>query len=119
MGIRDRVTEKYRLPVSVTDSALFDYKYENGALHLMKRVTLTYEDERSWANVHAAAWDFEKAASHLNGSGGQLIAFVKARSSDSELGSQMGLLDELAYVVDVGQVQKATSELTELLHPVS
>lgn len=115
-GIRDKVVEKYRFSVSVTDSALFDYKYENGALHLMKRVTLTYPDERSWSNVHAAAWDFEKAASHLSSNEGQLIAFVKVRSSDSELESQMGLLDDLAYVVDVGQVQEATSELTKLLH---
>lgn len=119
VGIRDRVTEKYRLPISVTDSALFDYKYENGALHLMKRVTLTYEDERSWTSVHAAAWDFEKAASRLDGSEGQLIALVKARPSDSELGSQMGLLDGLAYVVDVAQEQQATSQLTELLHATS
>ena len=115
-GIRDRVTEKYRLPVSVTDSALFDYKYENGALHLMKRVTLTYEDERSWASTHAAAWDFEKAASQLNGSRGQLIAFVNVRPSNSELESQMKLLGDLAHVLDVGKVQKAASELTDLLH---
>lgn len=118
-GIRDRVTEKYRLQVSPTDSALFDYKYANGAVHLMKRVTLTYQDERSWTGVHAAAWDFEKAASQLNGSEGQLIALVKARPSDSELRWQMGLLDDLAHVVDVGEVQRAASQLTELLHPVS
>ncbi len=71
-GIRNKVSEKYRLPVSVTDSALFDYRYENGALHLMKRVTLAYEDERSWTSVHAAAWDFEKAALRLREDGGQL-----------------------------------------------
>ena len=118
-GIRDQVSEKYRLPVSVTDSALFDYKYENGALHLMKRVTLTYDDERSWVSAHAAAWDFEKAADHLNGSDGQLIAFVKARASDAELKSQMSLLGSLAHVLDVGEVQRATSQLTELLHTTS
>jgi hypothetical protein len=117
VGIRSRVTEKYRLPVSVTDSALFDYKYENGSLHLMKRVTLTYKDERSWAGVHAAAWDFEKAAFQLGEGKGQLIALVKARSLDSDLKSQMGLLDDLAHVVDVGEVQKAASQLTKLLQP--
>jgi len=116
VGIRDQVTEKYRLPVSVTDSALFDYKYENGVLHLMKRVTLTYEDERSWTSAHAAAWDFEKAAFVLDDSGGQLIAFVKTRPADRELDSQMGLLDNLASIVDVGHVQQAASRLTELLH---
>lgn len=116
-GVRERVTEKYRLAISATDSALFDYKYENGSLHLMKRVTLSYKDDRSWTGVHAAAWEFEKAASRPNGSKEQLIALVKARASDSELSSQMGLLDDLAHVVDVSEVQKAASQLTKLLHP--
>ncbi len=116
-GIRDRVTEKYRLPVSVTDSALFDYKYQNGALHLMKRVTLTYEDERSWANAHAAAWDLEKAAFTTAGGKGRLIALVKTRSSDSELERQMGLLNGLSSaVIDVAEVQEAASQLNEVIH---
>jgi hypothetical protein len=114
-GIRNKVSEKYRLPVSVTDSALFDYRYENGALHLMKRVTLAYEDERSWTSVDAATWDFEKAALRLSEDGGQLIALVKTRPSDSELRLQMGLLNNLASVVD-GPVQQAASKLTKLLH---
>lgn len=114
-GVRERVTPDYRLSLSPTDSAFFDYKYQNGSLHLMKRVTLTYEDERSWTSAHAAAWDFEKAANHLNSDRGQLIAFVKARSADSELEAQMSLLDGLACVLDVGQVQQAASQLTELL----
>ena len=116
-GIRNKVTEIYRLPISVTDSALFDYKYENGTVHLMKRVTLTYDDERSWTSVHAAAWDFEKAAPHLNHSEGQLIALVKTRSSDPELRQQMGLLNNLSSaVIDVGQVKQAASRLTKVLH---
>lgn len=116
-GIRNRVTEKYRLPISVTDSALFDYKYENGATHLMKRVTLTYDDERSWANVHAAAWDLEKAAPHVDDGEGRLIALVKTRSSDAELKQQMGLLTDLSSaVIDVGKVKQAASRLTKVLH---
>ncbi len=82
-----------------------------------KRVTLTHEGERSWTNAHAAAWDFEKAASHLGNSEGQLIAFIKTRSSDSELGQQVRLLSSLSSVIDVGQqVQQAASELNSLLH---
>jgi len=117
-GIRDRVTEKYRLPVSVTDSALFDYKYDNGPLNLMKRVTLTYEDERSWANAHAAAWDFEKAAFSTMDGSGKLIALVKTRPSDSELKQQMRLLDDLSSaVIDVSHEQEAAAQLTEVVRP--
>ena len=117
VGIRDQVTEKYRLPVSVTDSALFDYRYENGSVSLMKRVTLTYDDERSWASVHAAAWDLEKASYNLSDSEGKLVALVKARSSDVELKQQIGLLNAVSTaVIDVGQVWEAAAQLTEVIH---
>jgi hypothetical protein len=116
-GIRNQVTEKYRLPVSVTDSALFDNKYEGGSVSLMKRVTLTYDDERSWASAHAAAWDFEKAAFAIRDGGGNLIALIKTWSSDSELKQQLGLLDDLSSaVIDVGQEQEAAAQLTEVIH---
>ncbi len=117
VGIRDQVTEKYRLPISVTDSALFDYKYENGSVNLMKRVTLTYDDERSWASVHAAAWDLEKAAYSARDDKGKLIALIKTRTSDSELTKQVRLLGNLSSaVIDVGQEREAAAQLTEVIH---
>ena len=50
--ILDRATSEYHRPVmlkkGLTDRAHFNYRYENGAVHPMKRVTIPYEVERSW-----------------------------------------------------------------------
>ena len=58
VGIAEQVTRGYRLeipqPSGTKDYVFFDYKYDNGTEHLMERVSLTYEDERSWDSVHAA-----------------------------------------------------------------
>lgn len=118
--IANRVTRRYSLdiilPNGVMDPVFFDYKYENGAIHLMKRVSLTHEDKRSWGNVHAAAWTFEKVAADSRTGGSQLIALVNTRQPAPELENQVGVLDNLAHVVDVGKVDQAASELSELLH---
>lgn len=119
-GILDKVTSEYHLPLRLgggnTDRAYFDYRYDNGAVHLMKRITLTYEGERSWERVHAAAWDFEKAALNPDNSGQGLIALVKTRPFDPDLETQIGVLSNLAFVVNVAQVDEAASKLTQLLH---
>jgi hypothetical protein len=85
----------------------FDYQYENGAVTLMQRAALMVEDERSWDATHAAAWSFDRAATHrLGGSNGNSIALVKTRSIDAELRRQLAVLSDVASIVYVGDTER-------------
>jgi hypothetical protein len=117
LEIADRVERGYRLSIPherFTDTVLFDYRYMNGTPHLMQQVSLTLSDDRSWDVAHAAAWSFEKA--HGANEETSLIALVKQRQDDNDLERQLLLIEENATVVDVGETERATENLRELLH---
>src|SRR4051794_12737156 len=65
---RDAFHRDFRLEIerdAVRDAVIFDYRFDNGAVHLMRNVALTFSDPRSWDAVHATLWGFERAAEHL------------------------------------------------------
>jgi hypothetical protein len=117
LDVAQKVERDYRFPVplstGVEDSIIFDYRYVNSAVHLMQRVTLTWEDERSWNSVHAATWNFRFAHNDERPS---LIALVRPRAQDQELSRQLGVIGEHATIVDVRQTERAASLLRDLLH---
>jgi hypothetical protein len=116
LDIADKVERGYRLNIPherFTDRVRFDYRYVNRRPHLMQQVSLTLSDERSWDVAHAAAWSFEKA--HGAEVDTSLIALVKQRQADDDLERQLLLLEEQAAVVDVGETERATENLRELL----
>ncbi len=122
VGIADRVQRRAKFEVvsgsGALDSVYFDYRFDNGAVNLMQRLNLIYDDERSWDVAHAGAWTFDKAA-HLHLEGGrtrQLVALVKHRDMDAELRRQLGVLHETTnLVVNVGEQDRAASKLAEVL----
>lgn len=99
----------------VADRVTFDYRYDNGQPNLFRRVSLTFEDDRSWSFVHAASWAFSRADEFFGGEV-QPIALVKPRPDDSELEQQLAVLDAYAYVLDVSLQELAANHLAELLH---
>lgn len=101
----------------VVDELWFDYRYDNGAAHLMQRVGLTYGDQRSWDRVHAAAWSFDRVrkAEDQEVRDARCIALVKPRERDQALVSQLRSLEQLADVVDVTKQDEAAARLMTLL----
>ncbi len=105
------------LPNGSTDRVTFDYRYDNGQPNLMHRVSLTFEDDRSWSFVHAANWAFSQASQVFQGEA-QAIALVKPRQEDADLERQLLVLEQYAHVVDVSHQDLAASQLKDLLHLV-
>lgn len=103
------------LPNGGADRVTFDYRYDNGQPNFMQRVSLTFDDDRSWSFIHAANWAFSRAAEAFQGAA-QAIALVKPRQEDAELERQLLVLDEYAHVVDVTHHELAASQLKDLLH---
>lgn len=108
-------TLNVQLPGGAPDRVRFDYRYDNGQPNLMQKVSLTFDDERSWHYVHAATWAFEKAHEHFRG-GAQHIALVKPRPDDDHIESQLRVLEEYATVVDVTGTELAATQLRDLFH---
>ena len=108
----------YRLEIEqddVRDAVIFDYRFDNGAVHLMRNVALMFWDPRSWDSVHAALWGFERAAEHLHAERPQnYIGFVKKRDEDGDLQEQLEVLGSGAEVVDVSDPDAAAGRLAEL-----
>lgn len=120
IGIRDRVERSYIYEVkrhsgNLTDSVGFDYRYVNGAVHLMQRATLVFEDERSWDVVHSVAWSFERIREAVE-EDVRCLTLYKGRPSDAALLRQLGLLRDFGSCIDVGSEDRADGELRELLH---
>ena len=98
------------------DSVIFDFRYDNGRVNLMRTVTLSFSDKRSWENVHSAAWDFTQAEKHPVADGQQTIALLKSRADDVALRHQLALLRSASSaVIDVGETEVAVPELGGLL----
>ncbi|MCW3027160.1 MAG: hypothetical protein JWN81_371 [Solirubrobacterales bacterium] len=99
------------------DPLVFDYRFDNGAVNLMRNVPLSFADQRSWDAVHATVYSFKAAESILEAEGKQQrhISFVKPRSDDVELDRQLGVLGSQATVVDVSDPDRAKEELGNLL----
>ncbi len=116
-GIATRVERDVRI-VTGEDELQFDYKFLNGDAHLMKRVTLATPDERSWNYVHAAAWTFEKTAGMKDEADRAFrgLALVKGRPKDRDFDRQLGVLRDVAEVVDVREVETAASGISKALH---
>lgn len=120
LDIADRVERDVELTLPVTDgvidSVIFDYRYNNGRANLMRTVTLTHTDKRSWDNCHSATWDLQHAAVAPVDENQQLISLVKTRPMDSALDRQLALLSAQANaVLDVGEEEAAAEQLSDLL----
>lgn len=115
LGIEHRVKRSERIDLNA-DSISFDYRYDNGRVNLMQRINLVYDDDRSWDNVHAAAWAFQKVKDNPKFANAQTIALIKQRNPDRELVRQLGVLTEHAEPVDVTEENRATLVLADLLH---
>jgi hypothetical protein len=121
LGISDRVQKDYAFTVPTEhgfeDEVVFDYRFDNGMVNLMHRVSLVFDDARSWDSVHATAWKFQKALSRPHGMAGtRVIALFKGRPADPDLRRQLGVLQEHSTVIDVGQRDAAAERLSDLLH---
>lgn len=119
LNIAEEVQRDFRLELPVTDqimdSVLFDYRYDNGRPNLMRAVTLTYSDNRSWDNLHSASWDLQQARAYPVDENQQMVTLVKARPADAALERQLALLGRAAdALVDLGQ-DTAPDQLTTAL----
>lgn len=119
-GIAESVQEDVMREVVVGDAKRgardrlrFDYAYENGAVHLMQRVSLDHEDYRSWSRVHEVVYSFQSLreldAQHA-------IALVKPRPEDRELRRQLDVLRSRAHVVSLADEAAAARSLQKILH---
>jgi hypothetical protein len=97
-----------------TDAVIFDYRFDNGAVHLIRNVPLSFADQRSWDAVHATLWSFDQAATHDLHQAQNYIGFVKPREADSELSGQIDVLRSKATVIDVSEPELAAGELAEI-----
>lgn len=106
-------------PEDSSDEITFHYRYDNGVINLMQRVSLPYPDDRSWDNVHAAAWTLSHADKlKENGKTARPIALVKPRkqSDDGEqLLRQLKTLAVSAKVIDLSDENEAVRELSRTL----
>ena len=112
LGIADRVEHDVRLDsrleTGAVDQLVFDYRYRNGFTTLMRRVSLTQEDDRTtWDQLHAASWAFRVAKKEQSKS--RLVALVK-RGIDVELAeAQLQVLRAYALPIDVADPNAATA----------
>jgi hypothetical protein len=102
----------------VVDELRFDYRYNNGKPHLMRTLSLSYTDSRSWDQLHSLAWSFNQV--HQAGDedirNAELIALIRTREPDQALERQLtALRHQHAKVVDVANVDQAQAELLELI----
>lgn len=99
------------------DPLVFDYRFDNGAVHLMRNVPLSFADQRSWDAVHAAVYTFRSAGAFEIEPGKQqrYIGFVKPRSRDTDLDEQLAVLGNQASLLDVSDPDRARDELAALL----
>ena len=107
LDLMDRVQKNFRLELplneTIKDSVVFDYRFDNGRPNLMRAVTLTYSDDRSWDNIHSAAWDLQQAQKFPVDDNQQTVTLVKTRPADVALQRQMAVLGTQAdAVIDVG-----------------
>ncbi len=117
LDISERVERDFSLQIpSSPDNIRFDYRFDNGATHLMKRVSLSVPGDRAWEQLHAAAWTFEKAKSAPADKEMSLIALVRTRPEDDDLHRQMAVLGERSTIIDVGEPEKAASVMKAVLH---
>lgn len=99
------------------DPLVFDYRFDNGAVHLMRNVPLSFSDQRSWDAVHAAVYTFRgaEALPVVPGKQQRYISFVKPRSQDTELAEQLAVLRNQTSLLDVSDPDQAKDELAMLL----
>ena len=121
VGIRQRVEKSisYEVPRRgdrLTDSVGFDYRYVNGAVNLLQRATLVFDDDRSWDVVHSVAWSFERVQELLQGESLQCVTLYRGRPDDAPLRRQVGLLSEYSTCLDVSFEDRADAELRNILH---
>lgn len=94
----------------------FDFRFDNGAANLMRRVTLAADDARSWNACQSAAWAFEKVSGErLDGLNTRCIAMVRLRDDD-EVSKQVEMLGEYATIVMLDDIPTAVRQLRELFH---
>lgn len=99
------------------DPLIFDYRFDNGVVNLMRNVPLSFADQRSWDAVHATVYSFRSARGLpiAPGKDQRHIGFVKPRPGDTELDGQLAILQSEAEVIDVSDPDRAKGELAELL----
>jgi hypothetical protein len=116
-GLAERVTRDVTINSSIdgtVDPLRFDYEYTNGRANLMQRISLVYPDDRSWKELHTAAWTF----SHLDKvePDANRVALVRPREENAALPSQLGVLARFAHVIDVtSDEDKAAQQLTDFI----
>jgi len=122
LGIQDRIQRDIAFDAAVmgnpVDRVRFDYRFDNGQTSLMQRVSLLVGGERAWNAAHSAAWSFDRALDQLqtvHPQGVQLIALVRT-PDDRDSRQQVGVLNELATVVDLDDEKRALGEMRNLLH---
>lgn len=94
----------------------FDFRFDNGAANLMRRVTIASDDARSWSACQSAAWAFEKVRDEkLDGLDTRCIAMVRQREGD-DITKQLDMLSEYATVVALDDIQTAVQQLRTLFH---
>jgi hypothetical protein len=101
----------------VLDELKFDYRYNNGRPHLMRTLSLSYADSRSWDRLHSIAWSFTQIQQANDASirEADLIALVRTREPDEALEKQILALEQRANVIDVSKPDQAENELLELI----
>jgi hypothetical protein len=117
LGIMDRVQRKFRVS-QPDDELFFDYRYDNGAIHLIQRVQLSFPDERSWQYLHAAVHNFDglHGKEIEPGRAQNLVSLVKLRRTDPDLMKQVSLLEGRGSVIDISDEESAVSRLKAELH---
>jgi hypothetical protein len=101
------------------DTLVFDYRYDNGVPHFMRKVSVGKGGNTAWNNVHAAAWTFQ-TLSHSEDEDlreARCIALVRTPEQAAEFEPQYRLLEQYGDLVSVANPDEAADRLVELLEP--
>lgn len=120
LAILDVATPNFEMRVhgkgNNTYPVRFDFRFDNGAANLMRRVTLASDDARAWGACQSAAWAFEKVSGERLGDlETRCIAMVRPRDGD-DLAKQIDMLGEYATVVMLDDIPSAVQQLRTLFH---
>lgn len=119
LAIYDAVTPNFEMRVrgkgDKTYPVRFDFRFDNGAANLMRRVTLASDDSRSWNACQSAVFAFEKVSGEkLDDLETRCIAMVRQR--DGDVSKHIDMLHEYATVVLLDDIPAAVEQLRQLFH---
>ena len=118
---RYHINRDIRLPYYVDDRyedpLRFHYGLKNGRWHYMRRVWLGTGDDRTWEQVHATRYVFQRLREHPDQahSRANTVCLFLSAPDNEDAENQLGVLAKESEIVDVSHLEAASQTLREMV----